>query len=51
MWQSYMNSGRIFTSRDTLLGGIAAQIKLDDGSHVDVVDDTDLTAFNCHRVV
>ena len=37
------------SSRDTLLGGIAAQMKLDDGSHLHVVDDSDLTDFICHH--
>ena len=37
------------SSRDTLLGGIAAQIKLDDWSHLNVVDVSDLTDFICHH--
>ena len=37
------------SSRDTLLGGIIAQIKLDDGSHLNVVDDSDLADFICHH--
>ena len=37
------------SSRDALLGGINAQIKLDDGSHLYVVDDSDLTDFICHH--
>ena len=37
------------SSRDTLLGGIIAQIKLDDGSHLNGVDDSDLTDFICHH--
>ena len=37
------------SSRDALLGGIAAQIKLDDGSHLYAVDDSDFTDFICHH--
>ena len=37
------------SSRDTLPGGIAAQTKLDDGSHLHVVDDSDLTDFICQE--
>ena len=37
------------SSRDALPGGIAAQIKLDDGSLLYVVDDSDFTDFICHH--
>ena len=35
--------------RDTLLGRIIAQIKLDDGSHLSIVDDSDLVEFIHHH--
>ena len=35
------------SGRDTLLGGIIARIKFDVGSHVFIVDDSDLTEFIC----
>ena len=37
------------SSRDTLLGGITARIKLGDGSHLDVVDKSDLVDFIRHH--
>ena len=37
-------------SRDTLLGGIIARIKFDDGSHLSIVDDSDLVEFIHHHV-
>ena len=39
----------IVASRDTLLGGIIARIKFDDGSHLSIVDDTDLVEFSHHH--
>ena len=35
-------------SQDTLLGGAIERVKLDDGSHLNVLDDSDLTDF-IHR--
>ena len=35
--------------RDTLLGRIIAQIKFDDGSHLSIVDDSDLVEFFHHH--
>ena len=37
------------SSRDTLLGGIIARIKFDDGSHLFIVDDSDLIEFIHHH--
>ena len=37
------------SSRDTLLGGIIARIKFDDGSHLSIVDDSDLVEFVHHH--
>ena len=37
------------STRDTLLGGITARIKLGDGSHLNVVDNSDLTDFIRHH--
>ena len=39
------------SSRDTLLGGITARIKLGDGSHLDVVDNSDLVDFIRHHAL
>ena len=36
-------------SQDTLLGGAAKRVELDDGSHLNVIDDSDLTDFICHH--
>ena len=36
------------SSRDTLLGGIIARIRFDDGSHLFIVDDSDLVEFIYH---
>ena len=36
-------------SRDTLLGEIIARIKFDDGSHLSIVDDSDLVEFIYHH--
>ena len=36
-------------SQDTLLGGSTKQVKLDDGSHLNVMDDSDLTDFIHHH--
>ena len=36
-------------SRDTLLGGIIARIKFDDGSHLSIVEDSDLVEFIHHH--
>ena len=36
-------------SQDTLLGGASEREKLDDGSHLNVMDDTDLTDFIHHH--
>ena len=35
--------------RDTLLGEIIARIKFDDGSHLSIVDDSDLVEFIHHH--
>ena len=36
-------------SRDTLLGGATERVKLDDGSHLNVLDDSDLADFIQHH--
>ena len=36
-------------SQDTLLGGATKRVKLDDGSHLNVLDDSDLTDFIHHH--
>ena len=36
-------------SQDTLLGGVTKRVKLDDGSHLNVIDDSDLTDFVYHH--
>ena len=38
----------IFLSQDTLRGGATTRVKLDDGSHMNVMDDSDLTDFIHH---
>ena len=35
--------------QDTLLGGSTKRVKLDDGSHLNVLDDSDLTDFIHHH--
>ena len=37
------------SSRDTLLGEIIARINFDDGSHLSIVDDSDLVEFIHHH--
>ena len=36
-------------SQDTLLGEATKRVKLDDGSHLNVMDDSDLTDFIHHH--
>ena len=36
-------------SQDTLLGGVTERVKLDDGSHLNVLDNSDLAGFIHHH--
>ena len=50
-WSTARDRSREFNvlSQDTLLGGATERVKLDDGSHLNVLDDSDLADFIHHH--